>query len=129
MSIFCQEAFCKQFENKVSKQAYLDACKWLATNIYNNAELAKNVVISIKKLTESELPTFVVTVYAQIDESEQRTAHCKKCKMLHTIFYSMDGGNCNECKAKAYYKYLDDNITNVKNFVREILEDKEEGQK
>lgn len=129
MSIFCEKAFEKEFEDEISKQAYLNACKWLAINIYNNVELSKSVVISIEKAAGRELPTFVVTVYARIDEKEQREAHCKKCKMLHTIFYSMNGVNCSECKAKAYFKYLDDNITNVKNFVREILEDKEEGQK
>lgn len=125
MSIFCEKAFEKEFEDEISKRAYLNACKWLAINIYNNVELSKSVVISIEKAAERELPTFVVTVYARIDEKEQREAHCKKCKMLHTIFYSLNGVNCSECKAKAYFKYLDDNTTNVKNFVKEVLENKE----
>ena len=125
MSIFCEEAFRKEFEDEVSKQAYLNACKWLAVNIYNNVELSKSVVVSIEKVAGRELPTFVVTVYVRMNEKEQREAHCKKCKMLHTIFYSMNGVNCSECRAKAYFKYLDDNIVNVKNFVKEALENKE----
>lgn len=125
MSIFCEEAFRKEFEDEISKQAYLNACKWLAVNIYNNVELSKSVVVSIEKVAGRELPTFVVTVYVRMNEKEQREAHCKKCKMLHTIFYSMNGVNCSECRAKAYFKYLDDNIVNVKNFVKEVLENKE----
>lgn len=125
MAMFCEKAFQKEFEHKVSKQAYLSACRWLAVNIYNNAELAKNLLVAIDKKEQSELPTFVVTVYVRINEKEQREAHCKKCKMLHTIFYSVNGVNCNECRARAYYKRLDENISGIVGFYKEMFEDKE----
>ena len=125
MAIFCEKAFQKEFEHEVSKQAYLSACRWLAVNIYNNAELAKNIVVAIDKKEQSELPTFVVTVYVRIDEKEQRGAHCKKCKMLHTIFYSVDGVNCSECKAKAYYRRLDEYTEGLVSFYKKMFEDKE----
>lgn len=125
MAIFCEKVFRKEFEHEVSKQAYLSACKWLAVNIYNNAELTSNLVVAIEKQEESELPTFVVTVYVRINEKEQREAHCKKCKMLHTIFYSVNGANCNECKGNAYYKRLDENISGLVGFYKEMFEDKE----
>lgn len=125
MAMFCEKAFQKEFEHEVSKQAYLSACRWLAVNIYNNAELAKNLLIAIDKKEQSELPTFVVTVYVRINEEEQREAHCKKCKMLHTIFYSVNGINCNECRARAYYKRLDENISGIVGFYKKMFENKE----
>lgn len=128
MAIFCEKAFQKEFEDEVSKQAYLSACKWLAVNIYNNAELAKNLVIAIDKKEQSELPTFVVTVYVRIDEKEQRDAHCKKCKMLHTIFYSVNSASCNECKAGAYYKRLDEHMKGLIDFYRTLFKNREENE-
>lgn len=122
MAIFGEQAFVKEFTNEVSKQAYLDACKWLAVNLYNNVELSKHTLINIEKKEEAQLPTFVVTVYARIDEKEQRSIRCKKCKMLHTMFYSVDGINCNKCDSRGYQKQLDEDIVGIRTFVTEVLE-------
>lgn len=125
MAMFCEKVFQKEFEHEVSKQAYLNACKWLAMNVYNNVELAKNLVVAINKKEQSELPTFVITVYVHIDEKEQREAHCKKCKMLHTIFYSVSGADCSECKANAYYKRLEECLSGIISFYTTVFEEKE----
>lgn len=121
MAIFCEKAFKKTFEDEVSKKAYLKACKWLATNIFNRVELAKHIVFSIEKQCESELPTFVVTAYVKSDESALRSEYCKQCKTLHTIFYSIDGTDCGSCKARGYQAKLDKDIVSKKTFVQEIV--------
>lgn len=125
--IYCKHVFEKTFTDEVSKQAYLKACKWLAQNVYNNVELASSTVVSIVKKTdeETEFPAFVVSVYTKNDEEESRKDFCNKCKTLHTIFYSIGGMNCGECKAGAYYKKLDDDIKHKAKFIKEVLEDKE----
>ena len=125
--IYCKHAFEKTFTNKISKKAYLEACKWLAQNIYGNVELASSVVVSIVKSKDEETqsPAFIVSVYVKNDEDELRKDFCNKCKTLHTIFYSIGGMNCTECKASAYHKKMDDDIKQKAKFVKEVLEDKE----
>ena len=125
MTIYCRCVFQKKFENEKSKKAYLDACKWLAQNIYGNVELSKHIVVNIEKKQQRKLPTFIVSVYVKEEESEVRESFCKHCKTLHTIFYSVDGMNCNECKANAFFKKLDKQLEGKANFVGEVLEDKE----
>lgn len=124
MSIYCKCVFQKTFKHDVSKKAYLNACKWLAQNIYGNVELSKHVVVNIEK-QQKKSPAFIVSVYVKEEEGEVRESFCKHCKTLHTIFYSVDGMNCNECKANAFFKKLDKQLEGKANFVEEVLEDKE----
>lgn len=124
MSIYCKRVFRKTFEHSVSKQAYLNACKWLAQNIYGNVELSKHVVVSIEK-QQGKSPAFIVSVYTKEEEGEIRESFCKHCKTLHTIFYSINGMNCNECKANAFFKDLDEQLQGKAKFVKQVLEDKQ----
>lgn len=124
-TIYCERVFVKDFSHAVSKQAYLKACKWLAKNVYSNVELAQDLVVNIIKKNECESPTFTVTVYVLNNESELRSDFCKKCRSLHTLFYSLRSMNCNECKAKAYHKKMDEEIANKAQFVKQVLEEKE----
>ena len=121
--IYCECVFQKSFEHEVSKKAYLNACKWLAQNIYSNVELSKHVVVNIQKCA-NESPTFVVSVYVKHNENDVREGFCKHCKTLHTIFYSIDGVVCSQCKANAYFKQLDKEIEQKASFVNKVLEDK-----
>ena len=124
--IYCRQVFKKRFEHKVSKKAYLNACKWLAMNIYNNVELANHIVVQITKdVQEEQSPAFVVSVYVKDNEKDLRSDFCKRCKSLHTIFYSVEGMDCNKCKAMAYFKKEDKDIEGKTQFVKRVLEDKE----
>lgn len=125
MAMYCKQAFQKTFEDEVSKKAYLKACKWLAQNIYSNVELSKDVLVNILKEKNVQLPAFTVTVYMKSDAEEIYKDFCKKCKQLHTIFYSVNGPSCNDCKAKAYRAALEKDISCKANFLKEVLEDKE----
>lgn len=129
MAIYCKQAFQKTFEDEVSKKAYLDACKWLAQNIYGNVELSKDIVVNIAKTTtKKKSPAFTVTVYVKSDADEVKESFCKKCRQLHTIFYSVDGVNCNECKGSALYKKLESDVKGKAEFVNEILEGREDDE-
>lgn len=124
MAMYNRLVFVKTFKHKVSKKAYLKACGWLAQHIYSNVELSKHVVVSIDK-QPGEFPAFTVKVYVVVQEEEVKETFCKHCKTLHTIFYSVDGMDCNKCKANAYFKELDKQLENKAKFVNEILEDEE----
>lgn len=121
MYLHCKRLFQKTFSHEVSKQAYMNACKWLAVNIYSNVELSKHIVVGIEKKEAEQLPAFVISVYVKEDEGAQRASFCQHCKMLHTIFYSVDGMRCDECKANAFFKKVDKLVDSKAVFVKEIM--------
>lgn len=124
---FYSELFYKiEFSDKVSKKAYLNACKWLATNVYSKDEFSEYVTVKITKNKERKLPTFTVKLFITIDEKEMCNEYCGKCKQLHTIFYSVDKPDCTACKLNGYRYKLHDNIKNLVAFWKEYLENAEE---
>lgn len=125
MGCFCSNALQVTFEDKVSKKAYLKACKWLAQNIYSNVELSKHIMISIDKDDTKQLPAFTVNVFVKSDEKEERKSHCQACKHLHTVFYSIDKIDCSQCKVAAYYKRLDASVEGKIKFVQDIFLEEE----
>lgn len=119
--VYSEKILEKEFSNKVSKEAYLSACKWLAKNVYSNKSLSEKVNVNITKTNST---TFLVTLYSSIDEQETANDFCSKCKSLHTIFYSIDKPECNKCNAFCYRREMSKVTNGIKTFVRELLEDK-----
>lgn len=103
----------RKFMNKVSKQAYLDACKWLALNVYGKPDLSKFITVQIIKEGDN---TFSVKLFMTVDEREIKDSYCQKCQQLHSIFYSIDKPECNKCKMNVYRKELHNNVKNMVDF-------------
>ena len=120
------KVFEKEFSNEKSKVAYLNACKWLANNLFSKVELSKVVSVQINKDENKKLPTFIVSLFVNESETDCRVEHCKQCKTINTIFYQVTKPNCNECKMNAYKKRLDSRIEIKANFVKEIMNEKED---
>lgn len=121
MGFYSEKVFEKSFTNDVSKKAYLELCRWAAINIFNNKNLSSYVTVKIEKLKKKK-PTFLLTVFLCVDEKEIKENYCKKCKQLHTIFYCVDKPRCEECKLHGYKKTLEDNVKNMKEFIKGVLE-------
>lgn len=126
MSVYSEKVYEKEFTDKVSKTAYLDACKWLASHVYKNPKLSNYITVKIVKEEKKGKFTFKVIIYASIDEKEVKEEFCNKCKQLHTIFFCVEKQNCSECKMFGYKKHLESKVSNVKNFIQEVLEEYEE---
>lgn len=126
MSVYSEKVYEKEFTDKVSKVAYLDACKWLASHVFKNPKLSDFITVKIVKKENKKSFTFKVILYATIDEKEVKEDFCNKCKQLHTIFFCVDKQNCNECKMFGYKKHLESRVKNVKDFIQEVLEEYEE---
>lgn len=103
---------CK-FTNKVSKQAYLDACKWLAINVYGKPDLSKYITV---KITKEKKNTFVVKLYMSIDEREVKVNYCLRCQQLHSLFYHVDKMDCTTCKMHNYRNELHNQVKNMVDF-------------
>lgn len=118
----------KQFEGDVSKQVYLEACKWLAQNVYCSPSYSENISVQIKKSTkevektarqaktgkiikEKQIRTvFTVSLYCVRSLNDAIEEHCRNCKQLHTIFYMSENYNCNECKLMVLRKRLEHDV-------------------
>lgn len=121
MSNYSEKIYEISFSNKVSKDAYLEACKWLALNVYGTP-LAQWITVKITKFKKKKGdPTFVVELFATINEEEVKNSFCKKCKQMYTIFYSIDKPRCEECKAFLYRKELKDQIEFIHDKCKEVL--------
>lgn len=114
------------FSDKISKQAYLKACKWLAVKVYGKEELSKYVSVKIRKMQDTQLPTFKVMLYITVSEKDQKNGYCDKCKSLHTVMYSVDKPECQLCKVEGYRKTLNNSIKNLVEFWKGMFESDEE---
>lgn len=117
-----EEAFSKSFTDEKRKVAYLDACKWLASNIISKEDELCEFTFKIKEDKEAELPTFKLILYVTLDEKELRNRHCNICKEAHSAFFINNKVDCNSCNASAYQKRMEDMIKQKRLFLKGKLE-------
>ena len=125
ISKYSEKFFELDFSHKISKQAYLNACKWLAVKVYGKEELSKYVTVQIVKQTDRKLPTFTVSLYITVAEKDLKIDYCNKCKNLHSLM-SVGSPDCNTCKMQGYRNYLSSNTKNLVEFWREAFKSEEE---
>lgn len=97
---FCKLVLRKSFQAENPKKAYMDACKWYATNI-----IAKGYDLKVeykKKFNEVTL-----LLYVSLDEKEVKEKHCEICKSMHNQFFLNDKQDCNACKMLAFNKRME----------------------
>lgn len=115
--------FKKVFADIQPKKAYLNVVKFMATNIISNEELNKNIVFSIEKQKGNNYPSFVLTVYAQFNESETIDNFCEKCREVHNHFYINDAPGCSECKLMAFKRNVYPKLTTRSQYKKEKIND------
>lgn len=120
MNVYSEKFYEIKFSDKVSKTAYLEACKWLAQNVYSKP-ISEYITVKITKEVVKKNITFKVELYASINENEVKEDFCKKCKQMHTIFYCIEKPECDKCKAYVYKKKLYDRIKGIKEFCEEVV--------
>lgn len=104
----------KQFKAKTMKQAYLECCKWIATNILaeNNS---KNLSYSIKKNESSGIGCVDLEVYIFTDESEVFEHNCDICREFAGAFFNKENKyRCEVCKTPPYRKRLETKLETLK---------------
>ena len=110
------------FVGRTTKDAYLNACKWISTNIIakNNS---KNITYKIEKVKTEDLRTKVkVTVYVTIDEGEIQERHCNICEETNSLFYmSKQKHRCESCNMIPYRKRMIEKLSLIKESVKGII--------
>ena len=111
----------KEFQGRTTKEAYLNCCKWLSTNIIavNNS---KNITYKMEKInTDSWSKTIRLTVYVTADEEEVHERHCNICKEVSgSFFMSQNKYMCEVCKVPPYRRRLKEKL----NLIKEALKGK-----
>lgn len=119
MIVYSKEFFKMKFKAETMKSAYMNACKWYATNVLSKDEL-HSVQVEFEKIT-SEFPTVVIHLFAVLNEDELRERYCKLCKESHSLFFMNSNYDCNRCNANAYQKRADEMIGVKTLYYRELL--------
>ena len=99
----------KQFGGKNLKEAYLNCCKWISSNI-----IAKTNCENITYKTFKHEDKIILKVYVTADEEEIKERHCKICKEVSSMFYlSENKYKCESCKMIPYRERIKERIKSL----------------
>ena len=113
----------QSFKGESSKEAYLRACKWVATNIVSKEVELSDVFWRIEKAPEvpSELPTVDLILFTTINESEDNKRFCDICKEFHKSFFINENFNCDRCNKESYRSRIRKRLESKSTFKKERL--------
>ena len=106
----------KTFSGASTKEAYMKAVKWYASNIIARDELHEVQVEFVKGINQVTLK-----LYAVMQEQVVRENHCAICKEMHKSFFINEATNCNVCNASAYQRRLDQKMTIKYQYYKELF--------
>ena len=113
--------YSKQFAQKVfrgitTKDAYMKAVKWYASNVIAKDELHEIQVEFVKGINQ-----VTVKLFAVLPEQAIRDKHCEVCKEIHKSFFINEANNCNVCNASAYQRRLDQQMSVKCGYYKELF--------
>jgi hypothetical protein len=108
------------FKHDISKKAYLEACKWLATEVIDKDDMSE-VLYEIEKIKDTEEPTFKVSLYTSLDNMEFKENFCNRCREIHKSFFVNENTNCDTCKMQAYLKQYEAKIAIKEQYKKELI--------
>lgn len=114
--------YSQKFSAATMKEAYMKACKWVATNILADDEISKDVVWKIIK--SKDLPTVELVLYGVVNDTEHVKSFCGSCQEFHKLFYINQQQNCNNCNMKAYRSQAVEKGRMKKSHKRKLLGEK-----
>ena len=115
----------RRFSAKDSKEAYLKACKFVASNIISKASKveASKVTWDVTKVDSDGLPTFMLTLYIKFDDTEFMKKTCNACKEFHKSFFINENFNCDRCNKVGYERNLEQKLEISASWFRKVLDD------
>lgn len=116
----------REFKAKKSKDAYLKACKFVASNIISassKVEVSKVTWDVVRVSNDDDLPTFRLTLYYKFDDTQFMKQTCDACKEFHKSFFINENYNCNRCNKVGYEKNVDQKLMIGSEYLRKQLDD------
>lgn len=122
-----QKFYERNFRAENSKDAYLKACKFVASNIISKGSKVEATRVTwdvIRVDTEQgDLPTFMLTLYYKFDDTEFMKSTCEACKEFHKSFFINEQFNCNRCNKMGYERNLSHKLEIGSEYLRKRLDD------
>jgi hypothetical protein len=115
--------FAKTFKDADSKEAYLKAMRWYATNVVSD-DILKETFLKVVKGKEGFLQTITIELYATIDDEEHRKKFCDRCQEFHKLFYINQQYNCDKCNMMANKSQIEAKLAIKKDYRKGILKKK-----
>ena len=116
----------REFKAKDSKEAYLKACKFVASNVIseNSKVEATKVTWNVQKVKNDEgLPTFLLTLNYVFDDTEFMEQTCNACKEFHKSFFINENFNCSRCNKVGYEKNIQQKLMIGSEYFKKLLDD------
>lgn len=113
--------FEKKFRGQDSKEVYLQACKWLATNVISKPELEESLYRIKKKPDKNNTVIFKVELFCYLDDVEAMDRFCRVCQESHKAFYINEDYNCSRCNVVTFRKRLDETLVIKKGWRRQLM--------
>lgn len=116
----------REFKAKKSKDAYLKACKFVASNIISassKVEVSKVTWDVVRVSNDDDLPTFRLTLYYKFDDTQFMKQTCEACKEFHKSFFINENYNCNRCNKVGYEKNVDQKLMIGSEYLRKQLDE------
>lgn len=123
---YIEKFYERNFRAESSKDAYLKACKFVASTI-----LSKGSKVEVSRVTwdvtnvssEGDLPTFRLTLYFKFDDTEFMQKTCEACKEFHKSFFINENFNCDKCNKVGYEKNIKQKLMIGTEYLRKLLDD------
>jgi hypothetical protein len=94
------------FTADTRKQAYLEACKWVALHVMDKDEIGGHTQWHMTFDKEADSPTVILELFAIIDSNDAGQSFCKACKEFHKSFYINQQFNCDKCNYRAFKRRI-----------------------
>ena len=122
--LYIQKFYEKTFKSESSKDAYMKACKFVASKVVSNTSKveAAKIAWEIIKEKDVDLPTFRLVLYAKFDDTEFMKQTCQACKDFHCSFFVNENYNCSRCNKAGYEKNIQQKLGNITDYLRKILD-------
>lgn len=113
--------FTKKFANTSKKDAYMDAAKWIASNVIKHQDELGETLFNITEVKDADFPTYKVTLYCMMDEEERKEKFCNICKQYHKSFFINEEFNCSRCNMLTYRQRCEESLGQKKSYRRERI--------
>lgn len=124
---YIHEFYTHSFKAEDSKNAYMKACKFVASNIISEKSKveASKVTWSVQKVKveEGDLPTFQLTLYYTFDDTEFMKKTCEACKQFHKSFFINENFNCDRCNKVGYERNVIQKLMIGSEYFKKMLDD------
>ena len=108
----------KIFRGASTKDAYMNACKWYASNVIAKDKLHH---IQVEYIKEKEGNAVTMILYASFPEEEVMKQHCVCCKEMHHSFFVNEDTHCDRCSAIGFQRRLQQKLAIKIDYYKSIL--------